>query len=334
MKNEDNSISVIRLISMLMIIACHILQGLNNTWAFWINVGVQMFFFISGFLYGKKKIENVKEFYIKRVKKVLIPYLIVLIISLFLEYFILHNRYSFHRIFGCFIGMGAFVGNISILYHTWFISYILICYLLTPILQNVFKNKKFKDNFLIFLFIMFLVYSLKRFNAINIESSWINNFIIGYFYGKCCKNKKQKKIFEILIFTIFILIIPFAIIYQEKLPVLLPGMFNSRSDIIINYGHVLLGCILFVILYKILNKLKIKKNMILSFSDKYSYYIYLVHQIFILNSFSVLFLTENLAINIFLILLFSIIAALHIKRFSDITLTVIDYLFNKFKKAN
>lgn len=94
MNNKDYSISIIRLISMIMIISCHILQGLNNNFAFWINTGVQLFFFVSGFLYGKKKISNIKEFYKKRMEKILFPYIIVFIISLLLEFVLLKRQYS------------------------------------------------------------------------------------------------------------------------------------------------------------------------------------------------------------------------------------------------
>lgn len=127
MNNKDYSISIIRLISMIMIISCHILQGLNNNFAFWINTGVQLFFFVSGFLYGKKKISNIKEFYKKRMEKILFPYIIVFIISLLLEFVLLKRQYSLKKIFGCIIGFGGFTGNISILSHTWFVSYILLC---------------------------------------------------------------------------------------------------------------------------------------------------------------------------------------------------------------
>ena len=79
MKNV--AISYIRLISMLMIISCHILQGLNLRLAFWINVGVQIFFFVSGFLYGERVVLNIKDFYIKRTKKILLPTLYIYIYS-------------------------------------------------------------------------------------------------------------------------------------------------------------------------------------------------------------------------------------------------------------
>lgn len=53
---KNINISVIRLISLLMIITCHIFQGLDNELAFWFNLGVQIFFFISGYLMVIKKL--------------------------------------------------------------------------------------------------------------------------------------------------------------------------------------------------------------------------------------------------------------------------------------
>ncbi len=334
MDRRNYSISAIRFISMLMIIACHILQGLQIKWAFWVNVGVQLFFFVSGFLYGKKRIVDAKKFYVKRIKRVLFPYIIVLAISLLLEFFVLKNHYPITKIVGCFMGFGAFVGNISILSHTWFVSYILLCYLLVPILQNIFNSDKFKNNFFFLILVTFLIQIFQKSGVISVEASWLNNFVFGYFYGKCCNEKRQETIFNTFMFVMFFIIIPFAIIYQEQLQVNLPSILNSNASTIINYGHVLLGSVLFIVLYKIMNIFNIKKNLILDFSDKYSYYIYLVHQIFILNSFSVLFLTKSLFINILLILLFSILSAMIIKVISDIGLIIVEKIFCRAKKIN
>lgn len=327
---KDYRISIIRMISMLMIIACHILQGLNNKWAFWVNVGVQVFFFISGFLYGQKKIKDTKSFYIKRWKKVWIPYCVIFITMLFLERIILKKYYSFHQILGCFLGFGAFTGSIATLSHTWFVSYVMLCYLLVPVLQNIFKSQKFKTNFLRFLLLTALIHAFQIYGLINIETSWINNFIIGYFYSKCYKDSKQEKKLEIFILAMFFLIIPFSVIYQENLPIALPNLLNNRASSIMNYGHVLLGSLIFISLYEILSMLKLKENRILTFSDNYSYEIYLVHQIFILNSFSVLFLTKSLVINIILIFLLSILSAMILKKVSDFFMTLIERIVSKF----
>ena len=67
------------MLSMLMIISCHIMQYYDCELAWWFNVGVQIFLCISGFLYGQKNINNVTDFYNKRLKKILIPYYLVFI---------------------------------------------------------------------------------------------------------------------------------------------------------------------------------------------------------------------------------------------------------------
>ena len=52
---KELSVSMIRLLAMLSIIACHFCQYYNSEWAWWLNVGVQVFFIISsGYLYGNK----------------------------------------------------------------------------------------------------------------------------------------------------------------------------------------------------------------------------------------------------------------------------------------
>jgi peptidoglycan/LPS O-acetylase OafA/YrhL len=74
---RNSVISLIRLLSMLMIISCHIMQYYDLELAWWFNVGVQIFLCISGFLYGQKNIDNVTDFYNKRLKKILIPYYVM-----------------------------------------------------------------------------------------------------------------------------------------------------------------------------------------------------------------------------------------------------------------
>ena len=102
--NSNVAISIIRFISMIMIISCHILQGLGNKWAFWVNVGVQIFFFISGFLYGNKQVDNTKEFYKKRIEKVLFPFMVVFLIDLLLEILVLKHHYSYSVMISGFLG--------------------------------------------------------------------------------------------------------------------------------------------------------------------------------------------------------------------------------------
>ena len=59
---------------MVLIIACHFLQYYGNELAWWLNVGMQIFFVVSGFLYGNKNINDPIQFIKQRLKKILIPY--------------------------------------------------------------------------------------------------------------------------------------------------------------------------------------------------------------------------------------------------------------------
>ena len=69
-KERDTAVSAVRFLSMLMIITCHFMQYLNIELAWWFNVGVQIFFTISGFLYGRKTVNNPIKFYKKSFKRV------------------------------------------------------------------------------------------------------------------------------------------------------------------------------------------------------------------------------------------------------------------------
>lgn len=80
-QGKDYSISFVRFIAMICIISCHIMQrdgfstyiyGARIEWAWWFNVGVQMFLFISGYLYGQKDKIDTVSFYKKAFPKILV----------------------------------------------------------------------------------------------------------------------------------------------------------------------------------------------------------------------------------------------------------------------
>ena len=68
-RERDYSSSLIRLISTIFIVTCHIMQYNNFVLAWWFNVGVQIFLCMSGFLYGQKIIDNQIGFYKKNIFK-------------------------------------------------------------------------------------------------------------------------------------------------------------------------------------------------------------------------------------------------------------------------
>ena len=326
---KDASISLIRLISLLLIIGCHILQGLDIALAFYLNVGVEIFFFISGFLYGKKNITSNKAFYVSRILKIYVPYIFFVFIILLIDRTILNSSYSFIKMLNAILATSGLSGNcIPIISHTWFVSYILLCYMLVPFLQSIFESKNANNNKKLIL-VCALAFLFQCLRITSISSAFINNFILGYYYNKCCTTKSQRRRFEVCMIVFFFLLFPVSVIFQENIYILGTSFF--LRTIIIEYGHVFLGVVIFIYFYKLFARAHFRNNIILNTSDKYSYFIYLVHQVFILNSFSLLRISRYLFVDIILIIVFSCSSA-YILRF--ISCSMIDAVSCIYKKRN
>ena len=96
--NISNAVSVLRVTAMLSIVICHILQVYNNKWAWVFNIGVQVFLFLSGYLYGNKEIKDWYGWYKKRFFKLYIPYIILVGISLLSYHFLTETEVSIRSV--------------------------------------------------------------------------------------------------------------------------------------------------------------------------------------------------------------------------------------------
>ena len=199
---KNYAISCARCIAMCLIIICHIMQrdkfvtiinGASIQWAFWFNVGVQMFLFISGLLYGKKeKIEPI-VFYKKVFPKILIDYYIFIGIMLVVIHFSPLMKIDNKDI----ISLLTFSKTIGGLGHLWFIPTILFCYLLTPIFSNILNSFK-KDNDLTFyiktLILFIIIHIVVKSFFLYFKPAWINCYYLGMVYSHI--EKRNKKLLE------------------------------------------------------------------------------------------------------------------------------------------
>lgn len=132
----DYSISFVRMTAMIFIVTCHFFQYYQNELAFWFNVGVQMFFFISGLLHANREETNWFEGIKKSFLKLLVPYYILVTIACIFwfgftsdaNFIDLVNIFTLHS-YGKFIG----------LHHLWFVAYILLAYIMTPLVNKILK---------------------------------------------------------------------------------------------------------------------------------------------------------------------------------------------------
>ncbi len=316
--SRDYAISVIRAISTMFIITCHILQYFGLELAYWFNVGVEIFLVVSGFLYGKRVIADGFVFISKNLKKILIPFLTWTFIAIILFIVLARESVSVISILNALV-YGPTVPGLT---HLWFIPYILFCYLITPYLQKSVENSSLKKIFFI-VFICFVVsywqYEFRR----------IVCYVVGYIIGARIREGKFNFIKVSLIFTVLAVVLTAIRVYFKYIGS--PSMWGKAGFLFTafdGYSHSVLGIALFLIFYMVLSKLKIKNNAFIRFTDKYSFEIYLTHQVFILNTLSVLSATELIWLNILLAIALSIISAIILKLICQKLMNI------QFKRSN
>ena len=304
MTEKDYSISCVRLISLLLIVTCHMMQYCDFFLAWWFNVGVQIFLCISGYLYGQRSMKDIPAFVNKRLKKILLPYYITFVTVAILQYFFVRDKIDLNRFFGGLILNKHLAGGD----HLWFIPVILICYAVL-ILLDKYKEKYVKnsDSFFIFFvasivvaFVVFvLVFSYFR-------TDCIICYILGYCLGVNDTGKYIPYKFFVGLFSFFAIIgngiqIYFVIIGESIIPKELIELYSLFRI----YNHVTLGIFLFIVLKFIFDKVMFRPSMraFLDKTDAYSYEVYVVHQFVILGPFSLMRITNVLPLNIFIILL-------------------------------
>ncbi len=306
---HDYNISLIRLAALIMIVTCHFLQYEGNELAWWLNIGVQIFLFISGFLYANKKIE-IWTFYKQNFLKIIIPYLLVLIPALLIHIFILDRSFSIVGLFRIIIALDLLKGG----GHLWFVQYILLCYFITPFLKKIFEkcanSKSISMKIMVVLIILFFLCLVQTYRI----SAWYFVFILGLFLGNTHLEKRIKYIIYCVIVVLSVIINMICIYYNYISLYEFGEKYKIIYEIFSNYGRAFLGISIFVIFKAILEKLKNGYSnqtiKLLDFSDKYSYNIYLVHQFIILGPLSLMSITNYKLLNI--VLICSIIIALAI----------------------
>lgn len=299
--SESIALTYIRVGAMISIILCHICQtyAKTNRYAYILNIGVQVFLALSGYLYGRKNIFNWKGFWKGRIIRLYIPMVIFLVIVLPL-YLIFHRDiFSWKAYFLNFLNLQgiSFVlggGMILGIRHLWFLTAIMFAYFMISILQRL---SKFAD----FLFPILLVcigigYLILPGNVM-FFASWLYIFAICYLYN----HLTRKKVYEVLLLVMFAAMT----VYMCRLGWDVATSYFNRM----NRGFHDVGGIFAVIWgVKLLSRNNTKEVLpVVKIFDEYSFPVYIVHYLFIIGPFSLARITSNVFLNICLMLFASIV---------------------------
>ena len=173
-------VDTLRVIAILMVVTIHSLNTSSLTKISF--MGVPLFIMISGYLLLRKE-ESIKEFYIKRCKKVLIPW--IFWTFLYMIYYL-----SFHSnqiLFTYFPNNNFSLINFlrfifySFMSDLWFLPMIFGLYIITPLFKKLIKNSKVTYVYiLLWLIVSFILVSHWSPNFIVTVFQYSGYFLIGY----------------------------------------------------------------------------------------------------------------------------------------------------------
>lgn len=324
---KNYSVSLLRLIAMVFIVLCHFLQYYGKELAWWFNIGVQMFFCISGYLYAHKRIDSAVDFISRNLQKILIPYYCFLIPAIALYFVFARDAITIRSVITALLPKGV-IGGIE---HLWFIPYILFCYLITPYLYAL-AEKMRKTKWYVFCLLFFAMVICGQVFSLAYNSFFafdrIFCYLFGYFAAVFLQEYKEKTYKPlVLILTAVAILLNGIRIYCVYI-----GNFHFTGfSFFADYAHAFLG-IAIVLFSLFFIKIK-KKKMILDLSDEYSFYIYLVHQLFILSPFTLMTATPYTILNWFITIIAIVVSAILLKCIWQITdkcfRTIIDRIKQK-----
>ena len=230
------------------------------------NIGVDIFLFLSaiGLYFSFSKDSNLKNFYKKRLLRIIPSIVIVATI------YYLYKGVSF----------GSFISNVTLVSfyingnrEFWYFSLIIVLYLLFPLFYKIINDKGLKGLLaLLFIFIgsTILLFKLdySLYSRIEIALTRVPCFFLGIYVGEKVKNKVE--INELLIILFFISFIVCNYVMFK---------FNITPYMIVRYIYCVLGIsIVFVVSY-IHSKVKYElSDKFLVFIGTYSMEVYLIFQ--------------------------------------------------------
>lgn len=299
-------ISYLRVFAMAMIVLCHLanhsLLGIVHATAQFFNVGVEIFFIISGFLFGIKKIKgSYSKWYQRRFIRLLPSYYVFLVLLLVIHFCgnnEIVTKSWIAQVF-CLEGFGYYVHGAE---HLWFITIILLCYIITPLLD--FLRFNVSDRFNRILYMLSLLVCIYVTFGVNKQAGIyllkLNIFIWAYICGSLYERflGVRQIIFCVLgVLGVFFRITGKVVFDSTILyDVLIVGI--SQGMIAFSFLGVFYG------LFK-----NCKNSKAVAFFDSISYEIYLVHYMLVVGPVSLMQVTNYYLINCILVICISIILA-------------------------
>lgn len=287
---QTDFVTWLRAFAVISILLCHYVQESANAYiqmsAQLFNIGVNIFFLISGFCFGLQgEIKDTFNWYKKRLKRIYIP-LWIFLIFLMLTYIVLRLKFNIGNLLTCFLGIqGAKVGVLGA-DHTWFITVILLCYLVTPLIAK----QEWKKGWF-FLGLLPIVFAFVPNPSVYTLLDPVCFYVLAYFIGR--KYKGNDTTLQKAVISFGIMVISFTARFGVK--ILADGTIWYER-IAVTYTQYIAAFAIFVIFSFIFKNVKVGK--LCKGFCKISFEVYLCHYMFVVGPVSLMHLTSNFVVDI------------------------------------
>ena len=274
---------------MVSILLCHYVQESSNAYiqmsAQLFNIGVNIFFIISGFCFGLQgEIKEVLSWYKKRLKRIYIP-LWMFLIFLMLTYIALGLNFNSGNLLTCFLGIqGAKVGVLGA-DHTWFITAILLCYFVTPFIAKQAWKKRW-----LFLGLLPVIFAFVPSPSVYTLLDPLCFYVLAYFMGRKYKGNDISLQKAMTAFGI----VAISFITRFVVKMVADGTIWYER-IAVPYTQYIAAFAIFLIFSFIFKNVKVGK--LCKGFCKISFEVYLCHYMFVVGPVSLMHLTSSLVVN-------------------------------------
>lgn len=330
-RKRNSAISLARITGMLSIVLCLIIKYYSfipghESLGTLFSSGVYLFFFISGFLYSTKEIENYRTWYIKRISLISLPATITAMCTI-AAIAISGERINIKSIFAYLFDLEGLLfinwnfteshlfTEIRSLGSLWFTTIIMLCYLFLPILGHVKKNLTGKKS-LIIASVTFSILGLSAFAFLSgrFTLDYLFIFTFGYLFGFTGSDKRIN--FKTFSFYTFITAGVFIFKFYAKSKLSNLFFYTGLSTFALALFGIWVVFFFFLIQNKApqkVTKIALAKPTVIL--DGISFYVYLTHGIFCMGTFD-LYQKFKLFPATVLFLFSTIISAIVLKKLS------------------
>lgn len=311
-EKHSSQVSVYRVCAMLMIFVGHFVNAYEiAAVSQMLIVGVEMFLFLSGWLYGDKKIENPGTWLWRRFLRVCVPASVWSMIAGLLYALIDGSYPSMSQVIVSLLnlqGLGRIV-NISVssipLAHLWFVTIIMLCYMAVPLLDRWTSREITPGNIWQITILVGVLVALLCYAGIRLASLFC--FLLGYFMKRAHVTIRGRSYCVLTLFVLGISVFRLLCRHYIDGTVL-------YDEVITLYNRIALAVWLFYsLLYleentTIINHIAHRK--LFSVLEKTNYYIYLTHYMFVAGNFSVMHYIASLPLQIAMYIVLTAICTL------------------------